>query len=453
MSSTSSTKYDPDLLKSDVHHARARVQRLKRELASINSEMNFKERGVETLQTVNTKFLDNGRGLTIEEAKAIRAELLNIQQSLFTGEQEKIELMKSLACLKDDLTRLQPSESSLDVSVINAHEKLSTASQTDLSGEMVPIGARLAELARLRLQYDESRRNVQEIQQQLAALEERISPGQLESDKDRLLLIQEKEQLLRELRSINLRNRSNTEMNDIKREIRKLECDLNNAMEVSNKCIADRLKIHEDKQFLLQQLVDSMREVSTLESQLKLLSASTLSMSSSSSLGSLSSSHASSKGSLSSLSFTDIYGMSSTAQPDSSMLDLHKRVEKILTHQQTEPSGQVAADEASGSNINLCIMPKTSSQLSLSPRSSLSSVSPPVSPHEPPLLPPSYDQAYLISVERQKRLQASLPTLLQQPNNPQQSLEETLAELRLGGVRAGRRPPLARGGGAAHFEL
>ena len=72
---------------------------------------------------------------------------------------------------------------------------------------------------------------MQEIQQQLAALEERISPGQLESDKDRLLLIQEKEQLLRELRSINLRNRSQPEMTDIRREIRKLECDLNNAMD------------------------------------------------------------------------------------------------------------------------------------------------------------------------------------------------------------------------------
>ena len=106
---------------------------------------------------------------------------------------------------------------------------------------MVPVGARLAELARLRLRYDESRRNVQEIQQQLAALEERISPGQLESDKDRLLLIQEKEQLLRELRSINLRKRSNSEINDIRRKIRKLESDLNNAMEVSNKTIADRL--------------------------------------------------------------------------------------------------------------------------------------------------------------------------------------------------------------------
>ena len=86
--------------------------------------------------SVNTKFIEHGRGLTIEEAKAIRAELLNIQHSLSTGEQEKIELMKSLACLKDDLTRLQPSESSLDVSVLNAHEKLSTASQTDLSGEV-----------------------------------------------------------------------------------------------------------------------------------------------------------------------------------------------------------------------------------------------------------------------------------------------------------------------------
>ena len=53
-------------------------------------------------------------------------------------------------------------------------------------------------------------------------------------------------------------------------------------------------------------------------------------MSSSSSLGSLSSSKASSKGSLSSLSFTDIYGLSSTTPTDPNMLDLHRRVEKIL---------------------------------------------------------------------------------------------------------------------------
>ena len=164
-----------------------------------------------------------------------------------------------------------------------------------------------------------------------------------------------------------------------------------------------------------------MRSVSALESQLKLLSASTLSMSSSSSLGSLSSSHASSKGSLSSLSFTDIYGMSTTAQPDSSMLDLHRRVEKILEGTQARQNvdnnqnSEETFVQPSDVQVNLT-MPKTSSQLSLSPRSSLSSVSPPVSPYEA-VLPPSYDQAYLTSVERQKKLQASLP-ILAQSNNP-----------------------------------
>ena len=322
---------------------------------------------------------------------------------------------------------------------------------------MVPVGARLAELARLRLQYEESRRTVQEVQQQLAALEERISPGQVESDKDRLLLIQEKEQLLRELRSINLRNRSNAEMNDIRNKIRKLESDLNDAMEVSNKCIADRLKIHEDKQVLLQQLKDSMRELSTLESQLKLLSASTLSMSSSSSLGSLSSSHASSKGSLSSLSFTDIYGMSSMAQHDSSMLDLHKRVEKILEgsqggqqHPDTIHQDDSFTQPGDGSNANLCI-PKTSSQLSLSPRSSLSSVSPPVSPYHAAALPPSYDQAYLTSVDRQKMLQTTLPILSQQlrlSNPTNLHLNDAVANLddQFSGLCVGRVAPVSTGG-------
>ena len=37
----------------------------------------------------------------------MQAELQNIQKSLSSGEQEKVELVKSLACLKDDLTRLQ----------------------------------------------------------------------------------------------------------------------------------------------------------------------------------------------------------------------------------------------------------------------------------------------------------------------------------------------------------
>jgi protein KIBRA len=87
---------------------------------------------------VNAKFLDDqSYNVSQEEAQAIRQELNNIQKSLSTGEQEKIDLMKSLACLKDDLTRLQHSESSLDVSVLNPMDRFSSAaSQTDISGEV-----------------------------------------------------------------------------------------------------------------------------------------------------------------------------------------------------------------------------------------------------------------------------------------------------------------------------
>ncbi|GIZ04960.1 protein kibra [Caerostris extrusa] len=141
-SSTSSctTKFDPDLLKAD--------------------------QGLEALSQVDQQFSGQTTSYTLAEAQAIMEELRNIQKSLSCGEKEKAELMQSL--------------------------EFSTASQTDLSGEFAPIGARLAEMARMRLQYDEARKEVHRIQQDLTDLEEKMSPGQTESDKDRLLLIQEK---------------------------------------------------------------------------------------------------------------------------------------------------------------------------------------------------------------------------------------------------------------------
>lgn len=103
------------------------------------------------------------------------------------------------------------------------------------------------------------------------------------------------------------RSRTAQEMTDIQLEVKRLERDLNQALELNNRAIADRVRLHEEKQLLLQELCEALRTMTTLESQLKTLSASTSSVSSSSSLGSLSTS--SSKGSLSScLSFTDIYG-------------------------------------------------------------------------------------------------------------------------------------------------
>ncbi|XP_048512060.1 protein kibra isoform X2 [Athalia rosae] len=415
-SSSLSTKYDPDLLKSDVALARSRVSRLKRELEQIRAEMNCTQRGVDTLASVEQKLsAHNGGCYNITEAQAIMTELRNIQKSLSSGEKEKAELMQSLAQLKDELTRLQLCEGSPEASTLSLpQEKLSTASQTDLSGELVPIGTRLAEMARMRLQYDEARKRIQHIQQQLADLEEKVTPGQTESDKDKLLLFQEKEQLLRELRSITPRTRTQQDMKEIQCEIRRLEQDLNNALELSNKTITDRVRLHEEKQLLLQQLRDALRSMALLEGQLKTLSASTLSVSSSSSLGSLSTT--SSKGSLSSgLSFTDIYGGPQCLGPVQQerpvdMVDLHRRVERLLR----------------GSEHSLGTPSPGRSQPSLSPRSSLSSVSPPVSPlyeNAPMGPPPAYEQVEL--QRRQQRLLASASPL------DRNQLEDKLAELRL----------------------
>lgn len=201
--------------------------------------------------------------------------------------------------------------------------------------------------------------------------------------------------------------------------------------------MACRLRLHEEKQLLLQQLRDVLRSMTQLESQLKTLSASTLSVSSSSSLGSLST--ASSKGSLSSgLSFTDIYGgpqclglsnISVAAEKPVDMVDLHRRVERLLRTGSSESS-------------NLLPSPSSGRSLpSLSPRSSLSSVSPPVSPlYDSALLatssgiagpPPAYEQ-----VERQRRQQQLVASVVSSATQNQQcldriQLEDQLAELRL----------------------
>jgi protein KIBRA len=281
--------------------------------------VSIKQQGLTTLTQVEQK-LSNGSSYTVGEAQAIISELRSIQKSLQSGEKERAELMQNLARHKEDLTRLQTIENPQDGSTICIPlENFSTASQTDLSGEvggpilnyvnfkatipeniflqLVPMGTRLAEMARLRLQYDENRKVVQQIQRRLSELEESVEPGEVESDKDRLLLFQEKEQLLRELRSICPKSRPLQEVAGIQSEIQRLEMDLSVAADMAKRNIADRLRLHEEKQNLLHKLRDALNSMASLEGRLK---SSTLSMSSSSSLASLSSSQASSKVSLSS---------------------------------------------------------------------------------------------------------------------------------------------------------
>lgn len=275
--------------------------------------------------------------------------MMKVQKSLVSGEKVKDELMRSLAHIKNELARQQYTEPNINYPP--SYDRVCVASQTDLCAENLHSGARFAEMAKTKLQYGEWRKRIKQLQQQLADHVEKIEPGQLESDKDRLLLIQEKEQYLKELQSIPTASKSEQEITSIREACTKLKIDLNQAYELSNQCIANRLKLHEEKQILLQQLQDALKSTKMLEERLKSFSSnSTFSISSGSSLGSLST--ASSKNSLSALSFTDIYGDPLTSEPHIDMIDLHRRAQRF-SHQ---------------------------SEVSLSPRSSLSVETPPASP-------------------------------------------------------------------------
>ncbi|XP_042877109.1 protein kibra-like isoform X1 [Penaeus japonicus] len=386
---------DPDLLKADVAMARNRVGRLKRELHQIKHEVANTEAGMQTLAQVQEKLSGLTTGYSVEQAQVIVAELKNIEESLRAGEKEKAELIKSLNVLREDIISVETTQAIQANMEAAAAEKHSTGSQTDFCGEGMPLGARLAELTRLKLEYDSAKSTLKGLQHDLAGLEERLSPEDLQGDRDRVVLIQEKEQLLRELRSVRSYTRDPLQACELDEKIIQLECDLAKALEVSNKTVAERLSLQEKRQDLLCRLRDTVRVMVGLEGQLRSLSASTLSVSSSSSLGSLSTS---SKGSLSSLSFTDIYGgqqYSSSEHVALNMPELQKRVERLLKSN-SEADRQYAEklrslEESSGNSAVL-----SQSMLSLSPRSSLSSLSPPTSAYDAtsgldPLAPPRFN--------------------------------------------------------------
>ncbi|XP_076467518.1 protein WWC2-like isoform X2 [Babylonia areolata] len=348
-SSVGSTKYDPDLLKADIHLARNRVARLKWELEQIKTEMHYKEQGVETLNSVGQKLSSTG-GYSVGQAQAIISEIRQLQQYLTSGQKERNELVQSLARLKEDFLLSKTGGSSPDVSTLSlAHDRHETASQTDLRGDFGFNQSRLfAEKTRVMLQYDEARRKMSNLKVRLANIEDQMMPGQSQSDKDRLLLLQEKEQLLRELRSIDPKGRSGEEMTSIRQRIAQLEYDLKHALQISNKQIQERLSLHNEKNNIMEQLNETAKLTSYLETQLRSLSLSTLSMSSGSSLGSLGSLSASSRGSLNSLTTLDVYGQApgsglGVMGTEVNLQELHQRVEKLLQGHSMSPISEAVS--------------------------------------------------------------------------------------------------------------
>ncbi len=121
------------------------------------------------------------------ETKALVEELHRVQESLRAGETEKKELVKSLLRLREEVQRVQGSKtgmnSSPDLSTLTL-DTATIASQTDLSLECPPpAGVRVAELAKARLEFDSTRKELNSLQTKLADLEERMNPPQLDLDK------------------------------------------------------------------------------------------------------------------------------------------------------------------------------------------------------------------------------------------------------------------------------
>ncbi|NXV73566.1 WWC2 protein, partial [Atlantisia rogersi] len=404
--SSSSTKYDPDILKAEISTTRLRVKKLKRELSQMKQELLYKEQGFETLQQIDQKMSGGQSGYELCEAKAILSELKSIRKAISSGEREKQDLMKSLAKLREKFSLDQTigtSEPDLSSSCVKSQlcfsrQTLDAGSQTDISGE---VGARsrsnLAEKVRLSLQYEEAKRSMANLKIELSKLDSEAWPGALDVEKEKLMLINEKEELLKELQFITPRKRTRDELEHLEAERKRLEEELLSVKSTPSQALAERLKLEERRKELVQKLEETTKLTTYLHSQLRSLSASTLSVSSGSSLGSLASSrgslNTSSRGSLNSLSSTDLYYTQGDQITD---LDYQYKLDFILQEKSGYiPSGPITTiheNEVVGSHRrpgysdspSAADHPKLSeppkSVTSLSSRSSLSSLSPPGSP-------------------------------------------------------------------------
>ncbi|KAI9531536.1 hypothetical protein NQZ68_039908 [Dissostichus eleginoides] len=423
--SSSSSKYDPDILKAEISTAKSRVNKLKRDLACMKQELQFKEQGFETLKEIDLKVSSSPYGFKLQEAQSILSEVRTIRDAISSGEKEKQELMQKLAVLKDSFQldsgsqqELWGSSPSLANSELCIPRLYSDAgSQTDIPAEFMTSTNKLAEKVRVSLQYEEAKRRIATIEVQIAKLDSEAWPGLLDPERDRLILINEKEELLKELQYVSPRQRLQpNDKEKLESEKKRLERDLQAARDNQSKALTERLRLHCKRNKLVRELEEMVRLATSLHTQLKGLSASTLSCSSGSSRGSLTSSRCSlattsSLGSTSSLSFTDIYleqpeladpdfqnkldsllqeGGQGGYRPSSSITTIHEHEVVTGSGETPEvragevgggPAGGGMAGESGSSRIQALRLSETPrSMSSLSPRSSLSSLSPPCSP-------------------------------------------------------------------------
>uniref|UniRef100_A0A8B9KGT9 WWC family member 3 n=1 Tax=Astyanax mexicanus TaxID=7994 RepID=A0A8B9KGT9_ASTMX len=384
--SSSNAKYDPDQIKAEIACRRERLCRLKQELAQMKQELQYKEMGVETLQEIDRKMSSSQTNYKLDEAQAIFNELRSIKKAISSGEKERQDLIQSLAKLTMNFHSLSISDSINEVAnsagtlnnSCSLQQYTDAGCQTDLIGE---DSSPLVDKVKLNWQFEEAKKKVSSIQHQLAQLDSESWSGRAEADRDHdcLQLLREKEAFLQELTLLCQQQQPPEVFLQLDEERRKLEEEVQKAHSTQSQGANQRILQQEKRNVLLRQLEEATRVTTYLHSQLKSLSASSLTVSSSSSRGSLASSRgslASSRGSLSSISFTDIYGLPQYERQEGCM-DIQDPTFRYLL-----PVEAPCRDTSSFGPKRAHDAPQ--SLTSLSSRSSLSSLSPPSSPMDTP---------------------------------------------------------------------
>nr|XP_046246607.1 protein WWC3 isoform X1 [Scatophagus argus] len=397
--SSSNAKYDPDQIKVEIACRRERLSRLKQELAQVKQELQYKEMGVETLQEIDRKMSCSQTNYKLDEAQAIFNELRSIKKAISTGEKERQDLIQSLAKLTVNF------QSSLSIcnstnEVVNStgtvgdscslQQYCDAGCQTDIMGEYgSQDSSHLVDKVKVNWQYEEAKKKVQSIQHQLAQLDSESWSGRAEADRDRdfMQLLREKEALLQEITLVSKQQHPPETLLQLEEERSRLEEEVQRAHSCQNQGANQRILQQEKRNVLLRQLEEATRITTYLHSQLKSLSASSLTVSSSSSRGSLASSRgslASSRGSLSSISFSDIYCLPQYERHDGVGEPLDPHIRYLLPPETVSRDCTMFTPDPLTQSKTKRSHDTPQSLASLSSRSSLSSLSPPSSPMDTP---------------------------------------------------------------------
>ncbi|XP_059197787.1 protein WWC3 [Centropristis striata] len=397
--SSSNAKYDPDQIKVEITCRRERLSRLKQELAQVKQELQYKEMGVETLQEIDRKMSCSQTNYKLDEAQAIFNELRSIKKAISTGEKERQDLIQCLAKLTvnfqnslsihDSAGEVVNSDGTVGDSC-NLQQYCDTGCQTDIMGEYgFQDSTHLVDKVKLNWQYEEAKKKVQSIQHQLAQLDSESWSGRAEADRDRdfMQLLREKEALLQELILVSKQQHSPETLLQLEEERSRLEEEVQRAHSSQSQGANQRILQQEKRNALLRQLEEATRITTYLHSQLKSLSASSLTVSSSSSRGSLASSRgslASSRGSLSSISFSDIYGLPQYERLEGTGEPLEPHLRYLLPPETMSRDCSMFTSDPLTQSKTKRSHDTPQSLASLSSRSSLSSLSPPSSPMDTP---------------------------------------------------------------------